>query len=247
MNKILWKAYAIYSYYAWYRLKRILPKIDEIIHDYGAKSATTGTKYPTLYKSVRSIIKTKPRFILESGTGTSTLVLAELVLSLQDKDPNYCCKIISMESIQEWYDIAVAMLPKKYQEVVEIRLGEREKYDYSIFRGYVHSNIPKLPYEFVLLDGPSYNDENGSSTCMDAIKVRQMSEAETINCVIDTRNSTVFMMQKIFGLRYSRYYPFMRTCLITMKKIKATPRLDSKSFTFDINGKLSLKVKSFKN
>lgn len=223
MSKLTWKIYAIYSYYAQYRLSRIIPNIHNIINGYSAKSDTTGTKYPTLYKAIRVILKNKPKYILESGTGTSTLILAELILLLKKKDPNYSCKIVSMESMSDWYELAVELLPKKYEEVVEIKLGEREKYDYSMFRGYTHSNIPNLPFEFVLIDGPSYNDDKGSSTCMDAIKVRLKSNLETVYCVIDTRNSTVFMMQQIFGVSASRYFPFFRSCVVEMKKLDLLP------------------------
>ena len=31
---------------------------------------------------------------------------------------------------------------KKYKDIVEIRLEEREKFEYGMFRGYCHSNIP---------------------------------------------------------------------------------------------------------
>lgn len=247
MNKITWKIYAIYSYYARYRLSRMIPNMHQIISEYSVKSNTTGTKYPTLYKAAWVIMKNKPKYILESGTGTSTLILAELILLLQERDPSYSCKIISMESMRDWYELAVELMPEKYQGIVEIRLGEKEKYDYSIFRGYIHSNIPNLPYEFVLIDGPNFNDDNGSSTCMDAIKVRRMSNLETVYCVIDTRNTTVFMMQQIFGVASSRYFPTTRSCIVQMKKIRNAPRLDSTSFKFSFMGKLNLKSNSLVN
>ena len=51
------------------------------------------------------------------GTGTSTVVLAETILQIQKKDPSYNCKIVSMESVQEWYDMASQLLPKNYSKI----------------------------------------------------------------------------------------------------------------------------------
>ena len=115
-KKIIWKIFALYDRYCKYRLNKLLPGIQQIINDYTSKTKSTGTKYPTLYNVVKIILKKKPRYILELGTGTSTIVLAETILQIQKKDPSYNCKIVSMESVQEWYDMATQLLPKNYSK-----------------------------------------------------------------------------------------------------------------------------------
>ena len=100
-DKIFWKIFSLYDCYCRYRLNKLVPELKSVIQDYDSKTKSTGTKYPTLYTAVKNIIKKKPKYILESGTGTSTLVFAETILSIQKKDPSYNCKIISMESIKE--------------------------------------------------------------------------------------------------------------------------------------------------
>jgi len=247
MKFIVWKIYALYDYFCRYRLERAVPGILETIKSYQQKTKSTGTKYPTLYQAVKTIKELKPKYILESGTGTSTIVLAETILHIQKTNPAYKCHVVSMESLQEWHTMATQLLPKKYQGVVDIRLGEREKYEFSIFRGYVHSNIPNKPYDFVFLDGPSYSDPLGSSTCMDALKIRLESDKQMISCVVDTRVSSVYMMQKIFGLATIKYFPFQRTCKFLMPRIKQTPDLNSESFSYSIFGKCSLKTSVFRH
>ena len=242
---IIQKCYALYHYYSKYRLITLVPGVQDLMDDYTAKTDSTGTKYPTLYKAVKSILQKKPSYILECGTGTSTLVLAETILLMQKKDPSYRCKIISMESIPKWYDMACALLPAKYSEFVEIRLGERELYEYSMFRGYSHSNIPEHPYDFVFLDGPNYTDGNGGATCMDAIRIRLLSNLESLSCVVDTRVSSVFMMQTIFGSSAVKYYPFFRTCVFEMTKIKLKPKINSDNFSSNFSGKLTVKYGTF--
>ncbi|MDC0213234.1 hypothetical protein OAL14_00335 [Gammaproteobacteria bacterium] len=151
-----------------------------------------------------------------------------------------------MESIPQRHEMAEKLLPKKYLEFVEIRLGERELYEYSMFRGYVDSNIPKYPYDLVILDGPKYDDSRGAAPCMDEIKVRLLSNATSVSCIVDTRVSSVFMMQTIFGYGVVRYSPFFRTCSFEMIPLMATSILNSANFSAGFQGNLSLKRVTFK-
>jgi len=240
-NKIIWKIYSLYDLYCKYRLNKLLPGIQSIIDDYTSKSKFTGTKFPSLYRLVKIILKKKPKYILELGTGISTAVLAETILHIKKKDPNYHCKFVSMESVQEWYDMAKQLLPKNYEEIVEIILGKRELYEYLMFRGYVHSNIPNYSFDFIFLDGPQYFDDKGSSTCMDIIKTRLQSDSELISCVVDTRVSSVWMMQQIFGVKIIKYLPIFRTCSFDIPKIYPNPQIDSSSFKSSLTGRLMVK------
>lgn len=238
---LVWKIYALHHIYCKYKLNKLVPGVINIIEDYQKKTKSTGTKFPTLYRAVKLIIEKKPKYILESGTGTSTLVLAEAVLKIQKTNPNYSCEIISMESIEEWYDMANNLLPKKYHHIVKIILGKRKLFEYQMFRGYCHSNIPAKDYDLVFLDGPNYDDNYGSSTCMDALKVRLRSEKNIIHCIVDTRVSTVFMMQKIFRKSDITYYSIFRASSFKMHKIEHRPKLNSSNFTSNINGRIRLK------
>ena len=107
---------------------------------------------------------------------------------------------------------------KNYSKNVEIIMGKRELYEYSMFRGYVHSNIPNYSFDFIFLDGPNHSDEKGSSTCMDIIKIRLQSDDELISCVVDTRVSSVWMMQQIFSVKIIKYFPIFRTCSFDIPK-----------------------------
>lgn len=223
----------------------MVPGIQLEIDKYSKKTKSTGSKFPTLYHAIKTILIKKPNYILESGTGTSTIAIAYTILHLKKIQPDYDCKIISMESKKEWYQMAEKILPNKYRLIVEIILGERELYNYSMFRGYSHSNIPKKPYDFIFLDGPSYDDENGSSTNMDTIKVRLISDKDNVSCVIDTRVSTVLMMQKIFGNQIVRYFPIFRTCVFDMTKLLNNPKLDSSKFKYSLFGKVDTKKMTY--
>ncbi len=238
---VYWKLFAIYNKYSEIRLNYLIPNIKKSIKEYQSKTESTGTKYSSLYKAVQIIKKYKPKFLLESGTGTSTIVFAEILLQLKADDPNYKPKLISMESIPKWYEMAKEILPEKYKEVVQIILGEREKFEYAMFRGYCHSNIPINNYDFVFLDGPSYSDEYGDSCCLDALKVRLISRSKKIVGVIDTRVSSIFVMQSIFGQKNIKYFSLKRTAKFELKNINSRPELTSNSFKSSLNGIVRLR------
>ena len=110
-----------------------------------------------------------------------------------------------------------------------------------MFRGYVHSNIPKYSFDFIFLDGPYNSDEKGSSTCMDIIKIRLQSDDELITCVVDTRVSSVWMMQQIFSVKVIKYFPIFRTCSFDIPKFIQIPRLIVVHLIQVFTGRLNLK------
>lgn len=237
---LIWKVFALYSHWCRRRLFNALPGIEEEIAEYSRKSKTTGTKFPTLWRAVRLILQHKPLLILESGTGLSTIILAAAVKQLRAQVPGYAGKIVSMESVDVWYDTAKKNMPEKYSDIVELVLGPREKYEFLFFRGYRHSNIPTLDYDFVFLDGPSYEDENGGAFCADVFHVVETSAAPVIAGVIDTRVSSVFVLQQVFGSRAVRYYPIARTSDFKVRRKPFRVKISSRDFRSNLWGEVDL-------
>lgn len=189
-----------------WRLEHALPGIGDTLRRYAKGSDTTGTQPITMWMAVRRILRHRPAWILESGTGSSTLILAAAVHRLRREDPAYKGRIVSMESVPEWHAIAEANLPDPCRDVVEIILGPREKFEIAMFRGFVHGNIPKHDYDFVLLDGPRFWDERGLAFCADVFRAMELSNAPVIRGVVDGRASSVMVIQTIFGTGAARYW-----------------------------------------
>lgn len=230
----------LFNLIARYRLEKILPEMRGELISYSKGSNTTGTQAITLYLAVRDILKHRPKNILECGTGASTVVLALAVKKLKNEDPCYDGKIISMESVEEWYNIAVQNLPKKFHDIVTIIHGPRKKYEILMFRGYIHSNIPEDNYDFVFLDGPSFDDELGTSFCADAIYVAEMKRSGLLRGVIDGRASSAYVMQKMFGLRSVRYYLSLLAASFEIDTSKIRKKLNSTDMVSSVSGKLRL-------
>jgi hypothetical protein len=221
------------------KIKNVLPDIMGELDDYKRVSDTTGTQWITLWYAVSGIMQNKPQFILESGTGSSTLVLAATVKKLMHEDPNYKAQIISMESVREWYDVAAENLPEKYRDVAQIVYGPREEFSFGMFRGLIHSNIPQYDYDFVFLDGPDYRDHKGLSFCADVFKVMEFSKSEMINGVIDGRRSSVYVIQSMFGVSHARYFRSMFASKFQIPNVDLNKISLSNDFKNNIFGKLT--------
>jgi hypothetical protein len=203
MRKVLQK---LGNQYCKWQLERALPGIHAELRTYAKGSTTTGTQPITMWMAVQRILRHRPHWILESGTGSSTLILAAAVKRLRRDDPTYDGRIVSMESVEEWFQTANASLPDHCRDVVDIVLGPREKFEMAMFRGYVHSNIPAHDYDFVLLDGPKFWDDRGLAFCADIFRAMELSKAPVIHGVVDGRASSVMVIQMIFGTGAARYW-----------------------------------------
>lgn len=230
------------KHYCKFRLKSKLPGIEEKLSRYRNDSETTGTQWITLWLAVSDIIKHKPQNILESGTGASTLVLAEAIRVNQRKDQSYKAKIISMESVQKWYQIAKENLPAEYSDIVQIIHGPREKFELSLFRGYVHQNIPEQPYDYFFLDGPNFEDQHGTTFCADMLFVAQRMGKKTLRGVIDGRTSSAFVLQTLFGVRSARYFIPNMACRFHFSSERLQKSFNSTDFSSWLTGRLTLRL-----
>ena len=231
----------IYNYICKRRLSKMFPTMEAELKRYSQGSNTTGTQPITLWLCVRSILSTKPRMILESGTGASTIVLSLAVKKLKSEDDTYDCKIVSMESVKEWYDVAQANLPEHHSDIVEIIYGPRQKYEVSMFRGYIHSNIPDYNYDFVYLDGPKFDDEKGTSFCADPIYLYQKSEKKVLKGVFDGRASSAFVIQTLFGKKAINYFAPSQAGTFHLQDGKAYEDFATTDFKNMLTGRLYLK------
>lgn len=240
---LYWKLFACYHTYCKFIVFKKYPQLVKIIDDYKKLSKVTGTKFTTILMVIKFLEKEKPKYMLESGTGLSTVIYAHVMKELMKKTPNYEPKLISMESIEEWYDLAVKLMPKDYDEIVEIIFGPRKKYEFLMFRGYIHTNIPDYPYEFVFLDGPSYSDEYGSSFCADPLFLIMKKNINKLIGVIDTRVSSAYVIQNLFGLNSLTYFHLARSCNFILNKKNLFQKLNSLDFKYSLNGKIRLNLK----
>ncbi|PZP55561.1 MAG: hypothetical protein DI586_06420 [Micavibrio aeruginosavorus] len=185
--------------------------------------------------------------MVECGTGLSTVVICKAIEQLKSIDSSYSPTFVSLESEEFYLQHAQDLLPDKYKFYVEIRHSELVEDVYSMFRGIRYKDVPAGPYDFIFVDGPDYKtDKGGPSFCFDLIKYIENSTAP-VYAVIDTRVSTVYVLQKLLGKKLVSYNGISRVgSVLGAKKSDLLSLTEPPSAHFVqklTNGTLDLKFK----
>lgn len=173
----------------------------EIIDHCNKTSKSCGVSlsdYVALYEIVRH---RKPRFVLECGTGKSTMIIAQAMLDNREKDGIDDIKLVSMDHNKEWQEHAVSIFPEKFKSFVEILYSPLKIYGCSLIRGTIYEEVPSHPYEFVFVDGPS---QEGMCN-MQFVKVVENSDIP-VSAVTDNRKNSVLAYTLLFGPDKVSYY-----------------------------------------
>lgn len=174
-----------------------------------SQSSAGGIKAHTYTFLHLMIRKRKPKYILECGTGKTTMIMAQAMLENM-AETGVTGKIVSMEDQKKWYDHQVSLFPEKFKDIVDLCYSPSEIYNYAFVRGTVYKEIPDYPYEFMFVDGPSQsvieNGERKQLCNMDFIRLVEKSSTP-ITAILDGRKSTMLAYSMIFGPDKIRWYP----------------------------------------
>lgn len=168
------------------------------------KGKTTGCDYVDYLYLFNYIRKNKPRWVLECGTGSSTIVIAYALML------NGGGKVVSMEDQKEYHEWAKETFPPELKEFVEFKLSPAIEKKRDFFRGSGYKDIPKHDYEFVFIDGPDllvalHFDFDDLAFNYDFIEAVQISN-KPVSGLVDTRTSTSFVYSMILGDKFRYNY-----------------------------------------
>lgn len=155
-------------------------------------SHSTGCPYWMYFKLYRTIRSIRPQYVLELGTGISTIVIAH-ALKLNGRGV-----VVSMEESEEWFQTALRLIPNHLTAYIDLRLSPAVEKTYGLFRGSGYKEIPEHPYGVVFVDGPAYltNPKGDLAFNFDVIEVARYC---TPRVLIDKRNSTRWVYQQLFN------------------------------------------------
>src|SRR3989344_5328602 len=134
------------NWYYLFLLQR-LPVWDEIRRF--KKYATFGKTYPhyakyyILYRTIRGL---KPLYVLELGSGISSLIIG---YALKE---NRVGTLVSMEESEIYGKEVIKVIGHEYP--IELHVEQAIEDRYADFEGNRYQNIPKKPYDFIVIDGP---------------------------------------------------------------------------------------------
>lgn len=169
----------------------ILGKNRALVRDlvaYQERTKSTGCSYTDFAELYTTIRRLKPRYVLELGTGMSTVVIAHALKE------NGAGTVISMEENAEYRAHALEILPPHLSDVVEIHFSPAVEKTRGFLRGSAYEHIPDHPYDFVFVDGPGYlTDPKGDLAFgFDLIDIIGKSSTP-VSALIDSRHSTTFV------------------------------------------------------
>lgn len=168
------------------------------LEKYLKSTPSTNCQYSDFDVLYKTISLHKPHYVLELGTGSSTVVIGHALKE------NGFGKVISMEEDQYYYDVAKKLLPPSIAEYVDILLSPAVEKTYGFFRGGAYRDIPSLPYEFVFVDGPHFlTDVKQGDIAFgyDLVEVIKNSE-RPVRALVDTRHSTCYVLHQILGDKF---------------------------------------------
>ena len=116
--------------------------------------SSMGVDYIFYNTLIKYILKHKPKFILELGSGYTTYLMGTLI-----QDYNLDTKLLSLENEKKWYDW---IKNEKLDVLDSVVMSDIEAWeeDGEVFVKYIYDyNMDEV--DFVLLDGPGHFEYNG--------------------------------------------------------------------------------------
>jgi len=170
------------------------------------KSTSTGCEYSDYLTIWEDLNKKLPSTILECGSGITTVIFAYFC-SIQ-KNPDLI-KFISLEESQKYYDNILNIFPEDLKQYVEILHKERAEQYYNGILGAYYTNVPKLNFDYIFIDGPTdrakFNDKEYPKCFNSDIINILMQSNKNICGLIDQRIFTLWALKKIIPRGSFRY------------------------------------------
>lgn len=184
-----------------------LNNLDKLLESADNASTSTGAELPDYVALHSYILQYKPTYILECGTGKSTWILAH-ALQKNHLESGVLGKVISMESVDIWYNEAKKIFPSELQQYVEFHYSPATTYQYSIIRGTCFTKVPDYQYDLFFVDGPeltvTHDGYSYDTANMDFIRYL-ITAIKPATAIIDTRMRTCAAYGLIFGQKKVKY------------------------------------------
>ncbi len=100
------------------------------------------------------ILRRRPKYLLELGTGTSSVVIALAINRLQKEDATYTPTFITIEENEQWLNYHEQHFPIELRPLAQIICRPVVGKVIGNEKVACYAEIPIYPYEFIHIDGP---------------------------------------------------------------------------------------------
>ena len=185
-----------------------------------ARSGSTGGEFADYLELYQTVKRTKPNYILECGSGITSLVIA-YALQENFRETGRKGKLISMEENEYYHTQIRDLFPQEYIAFVDFKLSERKERFFGNLLGSYYEEIPKYPYELMYIDGPTERKSSGSKKCFNADLlnlVESSGQLTKFTALLDQRITTLWAFQKLLPSANISYSPVKQLTRITLSK-----------------------------
>jgi hypothetical protein len=165
----------------------------------GVVSPSTGCSYSVYWALYSTVLREKPKELLELGSGITTGVIGHAIKQ------NGFGRLVSMEESEYYAAAAGRILPPEMRAFVEIVQSLSVEKRHSLFAGVGYKDIPDRRYDFVFVDGPYYDRE--SSYDVDLIEIVSKAD-QPVTAVVDSRVGSCLvyglLLRSKFAFDYTR-------------------------------------------
>lgn len=164
------------------------------------RTASVGCTYAELAALHSIVRKTRPKAVLELGSGISTVIIAHaLACNSRGSNPGH---LTSMEESESFFADTKELVPENLSRFVDLLRSDvlhQEDSDGSISVQY--QGTPMVPYDLVFIDGPQLPDNTPSSKYFDGDAL-QLSKTvgNAFVALLDGRTSTRKKLSAIEGV-----------------------------------------------
>ena len=180
-------------------------EIDEVLRTV-KKTKSASTDIVDLVSIYKMVLKLKPKNILELGPGISTHVICKAIEMIQINDPSYKPNFLAIEESKKWLVYHKKNLKIKYKKIVQFHLEQRiKRIDENGVSFFYYENIPKHPYDFIHLDGPTIEQPTTITYSTDIIRIFKTLNKKCYIIVDGRENTARIILKKIKNLKYTRH------------------------------------------
>lgn len=171
------------------RLSRY-PNLRDLLEKF-AKSKSAAVDLADAIGLYEQMLSIKPKCILELGPGTSTNIICLAIEEIRKTDLSYAPTFLSFEENPEWLSFHEETFQHDLRKYVTLGslLSAKKASDVVGENAAYYVDIPRLPYDFVFIDGPDFL-RHGCSWSSDVVDLAD-TLAQKVSIVFDNREHTV--------------------------------------------------------
>lgn len=156
LRRILQAIYAL-------RLKKY-PELQELLDTF-ASSESAAVDLADAIAIYEAILNRRPKYLLELGPGTSTVVIALAISRIQKVDSSYKPVFVAIEENAEWLSYHEKHFPVELRALVEMIHRPSVSKMIGGEKVACYAEILIYPYEFIHIDGPDFLKHGAAVSC----------------------------------------------------------------------------------